>query len=241
MRRHKKKLWFLLLLLVSGIVLALPEVFYKNEGSSRSVGSVRNGSLEEAYLLPYSGKNFRYFSPFSYYILNNGYTHSKVYHTLMEAYRQCEKSCPATFFRVMECSDRYGGKMLIHRTHQNGMSVDFMVPKITRSGQSRFFDRLGLLHYLLDFDDSGHLEISKNVRIDFEAIGKHILALDNAAEQNGLRIRKVILKIELKDDLYATQSGTEIKKRGIYIVQALTKVVNQVHDDHYHIDFEPLH
>ena len=219
---------------------AIPELIYTNEGDSVSIGSVRNGKLKNAYLIPYSGDNHWYFSAMSYFLMNNGYTHSKVYHTVMNAYKTCEKTCPGVKFRIMECSDRSGGKMLIHRTHQNGMSIDFMVPKKNGSTQSRFFDGLGMWHYLLDFTASGKLKLNKKVEIDFETMGKHILALDKAARSNGLSIRKIILNTGLKDDLYATSSGQKVKERGIYIVRSLSDIVNRVHDDHYHVDFEEV-
>ena len=235
----KKKLKYTaLILVIITIIFAIPELLYSNRGESKAVGSVRNGTLENSYLLPYSGDNFRYFSWMSYYCMNNGYLHSDVYKTVLQAYATCERTCPDIRFRVMECADKHGGKMLLHRTHQNGMSVDFMVPKKNGNRQSHFFDRLGLWHYLLEFTDSGKLKFNKNVEIDFETMARHILALDDAARNNGLRIRKVIFKVELKDDFFNTPSGKKVKQRGIYFVRALTPFINKVHDDHYHIDFE---
>ncbi|MEN0049851.1 MAG: hypothetical protein AAF806_22510, partial [Bacteroidota bacterium] len=134
--------------------------------------------------------------------------------------------------------NKAGGKMLLHRTHQNGLSVDFMVPKKRGEQQSKWLDWLGLWHYLLEFTDDGRSKINKNIEIDFETMGKHILALDRAARKNGLKINKVILKIELKDDFYATESGKKVKQKGIYFARSLSDIVNRVHDDHYHIDFE---
>ncbi len=220
------------------LLLAIPEFFYKNKGNSQSIGSVAKGRLENAYLMPYSGANFSYFSPLSYYILNNGYTNSRVYKTIIDAYKVCEKSCEGIHFKIMECSNKKGGKMLIHRTHQNGLSVDFMIPKKKGKQQSTFFDKIGLWHYLLEFTDSGILKINENVQIDFETMGKHILALKKAAQKNGLRIKKVIFKIELKDDFFKTKSGRQVKQKGIYFARSLPDLVNRVHDDHYHIDFE---
>ena len=69
-------------------------------------------------------------------------------------------------------------------------------------------------------------------------MGKHIIALDNAARKNGLRIRIVILKLDLKDNLFKTKAGKEIKRRGIYFAQSLQPQVDMMHDDHYHIDFK---
>ena len=80
--------------------------------------------------------------------------------------------------------------------------------------------------------------MNKKVSVDFETMGKHIIALDNAARKNGLAISKVILKINLKDDFYCTKSGKEVKRRGIYFARNLSKAIDMVHDDHYHVDFK---
>ena len=234
-----RKFIFRSILIYAAVTLALsiPELIFKNKGESISSGRYSNGSISNSYLLPYSGNNFQYFSPLSYFILNCGYTNSKVYETVIEAYAACEKSCPNTDFKIMECSRKRGGKMLIHRTHQHGLSVDFMVPKIKSGKQSTLLDRVGMWHYLLEFDNQGRSKINKDISIDFETMGKHILALDDAAKMNGLRIRMIILKIELKDDFFSTPSGRLVKQRGIYFAQSLQPFINKVHDDHYHVDF----
>ena len=219
------------------MVISLPEVFHINEGQSKSHGRVGNGSLEKAWLLPYTGENYKYFSFISYYLMKNGYLNSKVQQTVLEAYQICKTTTPNTYFRVMECANKKGGKMLIHKTHQTGMSVDFMVPKIRNGKQTKWLDWLGMFHYLLEFDNSGHSKLDAKTHIDFETMGKHILALDQAARKNGLRIKMVILKIELKDDFYKTESGKKVKAKGIYFARNLPHWTNKVHDDHYHVDF----
>ncbi len=113
-----------------------------------------------------------------------------------------------------------------------------MVPKIKEDKQIKLYDRIGLWHYLLNFNSSGELSLNKKVSIDFNTMGKHIIALDNAAKKNDLVISKVIFKIELKDDFFNTECGKEIKRRGIYFAQNLSKSINMVHDDHYHVDFK---
>jgi len=215
----------------------MPQFFHRNKGKSISHGSPGKGSLENGYLIDYRLKNAKYFSLTSYYIFGNGYLNSKVYHTLKDAYAACEKTCPERKFYYMECSSRKGGKQLVHRTHRNGMSVDFMVPLKKGNRPATFYDHWGIWHYLLNFDSSGKLILNSNVEIDFETMAKHILALDNAAKKQGLRIKKVILKINLKDDFYRSPTGKEIKRRGIYFALALSPVVDKLHDDHYHIDF----
>lgn len=232
--------WFILPICFLYLILSIPEIFYTNQGKSKAIGYVWNGALENPYLIPYSGPNFRYFSPFSYYILNNAYLHSSVAGIVSLAYKECEKTCPGIQFRLMECANKNGGKMYIHRTHQNGLSVDFMIPKKKDEDQSRLFDKLGIWHYLLEFDNQGVLKFNKNIEIDFESMAKHILAIDHAARKLNLKIKKVIFKIELKDELFATENGKELKRRGIYFAQSLSETVNKLHDDHYHIDFEIL-
>ncbi len=143
-----KARWAILLLAAFCFASAIPEWRHQNSGESRVVGSVRNRAWKTAGLSPI-GKNFRYFSQASYYLFNNGYTGSKTCRTILEAYQTCETTCPQTAFRLMECSDRYGGRLLIHRTHQNGTSADFMVPKKRGTRAGAFFDHLDYFHYLI--------------------------------------------------------------------------------------------
>lgn len=237
MKHHKIKLILLLLGLIGITVSCIPHMFYTNSGISTSNGTPGNGSLTNAYQINYKTNNSKYFSPMSYYLFGNGYVNSRLYYTLIDAYKECEKTCPGIDFRIMECSSKKGGKVLLHRTHRNGLSVDLMVPKVKNGNQKKVYDRIGLWHYLLQFDSKGMLKNNKKISIDFETIGKHIIALDNAAKKNGLKVNKVILKIDLKDNLFKTKYGKEIKKRGIYFARYLPKNVDMMHDDHYHIDF----
>ena len=217
------------------LALAIPEVLHENEGKSRATGSPGKGTIENAWLIPYFGPNYRYFSPLSYYLLDRGYAHHRVHDAILAAYETCATTCPEVKFRLMECGNKRGGKMWPHRTHQAGLSADFMLPKVKNEKPHRWFDRLGVWHYLLQTDAAGNY--TSRVRIDFETTARHLLALDDAARKNGLRIKKVILKIELKDDFLKTKSGKKVKARGIYFARSLPNIVNQLHDDHYHVDF----
>jgi penicillin-insensitive murein endopeptidase len=232
MTRRRK---FSIVILVILIFCAVPELVHHNDGKSISKGTVGSGSLDNAWLLPWSGPNFRYYSPLSYFMLDRAYVHDQVYATVVQAYAELEARTPDRQYRIMEAARKRGGQLWPHRTHQTGMSVDFMVPKQRKGQPFRWLDRLGIWHYLLGFDGSG--KWSDNVSIDFEAMGQHLLALDDAARENGLRIKKVILKINLKDDFFATPSGRKVKARGIYFAQALSPYVDNLHDDHYHVDF----
>jgi penicillin-insensitive murein endopeptidase len=207
---------------------------------SISKGEVGNGSLINGKHLPYKGKNYKYFSPFSYHILGRAHVNSRLYRTIQEAYTECERTCAGQKFRVMECSRKKGGKMKPHRTHQNGLSVDFMTPLIKKGKQYKRLDRIGIWHYLLKFDGTGTLKRRKKVKADFEMIARHLLALDNSARKNGLKIDKIIFKIDMKDELFNTESGKELKSRGIYFAKALSELIDNLHDDHYHVDFKVM-
>ena len=203
--------------------------------SSISHGSVSNGSLEHGKLIPYYGSNYSYFDTTSYFS-GRAFLHQDVLAFTLKAYKNLE-NVSNRFYRIMECSNQMGGKLWPHQTHQNGTSIDFMMP-LTKDYKPYYnLDEIGLRHYWLSFDDNGKYSEDKSVEIDFEAIAQHILLLNEAANEKGWKIKKVIIKIELKDELYATPSGKKLKAKGIYVVQGLSKMVNALHDEHYHIDF----
>lgn len=220
------------------ITCSVPELIHQNEGISISIGNARDGKLKNGWLMPYRGPNFHYFSPFSYYILNNAYVNSSVHATLMDAYKVCETTCPGKEFVYMECTRKKGGKMLFHWTHENGMSVDFMTPKIKEGNSNVWANRAGLFHYLFKFDKDGTFSLSRKTKIDFELMARHLIALDDAAKQNGLRIRKILFHTDLHDDLYNSPSGKILAQRRLNFIPRLNNLVNQFHDDHYHVDFE---
>mgnify|MGYP000607180021 CR=1 FL=1 len=112
------------------------------EGESKSIGKVNNGKLVNGRKFPYNGENYQYFSPFSYYILNRAWTHSKIVDITLETYKECENKIPHHQFLLMECSKKNGGKMKPHRTHQNGTSIDFGTP-LLKNGKPYKITSLG--------------------------------------------------------------------------------------------------
>jgi len=128
--------------------------------------------------------------------------------------------------------------MWFHWTHQNGVSVDFMVP--TRNGNAKTIlsNYTGLAHYLLKFSPDGKFSLNRNTEIDFEAMAQHLIALDDAARANGLRIRKILFHTDLHDELFSTAGGKELLKHNLRFIPHLDNLVNRFHDDHYHVDFE---
>lgn len=209
----------------------------KGSGKSTAKGSVGKGELINGRRFPYKGNNYRYFSPVSFAFFNRAWVHEKVLKITLEAYAALEKTHPDRQFLLMECSKKHGGRMRPHRTHQNGTSIDFGTP-LMKKGKPHHNDRhRGLMHYAMRFDEHGVLKRNKNIRIDFETMGEHLLALEKAARKEGMYIKKVIFKIDLKDDFFKSKAGRKVKKKGIYFAKKLPKNVDNVHDDHYHVDF----
>ena len=112
-----------------------------------------------------------------------------------------------------------------------------MMPLIKNNKPYYALDTIGATHYALNFDDDGKYTRDPSVSIDFNLVARKILLLDYFARQNGLNIFKVIIKIELKDELFATEYGKLLKASDIYVVQGLSPLINALHDDHFHIDF----
>ena len=223
------------------IVLSTVDQFYHNNDTVRSPsisdGTVSNGTLKNGRLIPFSGKNYHYFDSLSY-LSSRGFMHEKVLKTVLGAYTELESFHPERHFCIMECSHIHGGQLFPHRTHQNGLSVDFMMPKLQNGNAYYGLDDLGANHYMLTFDENGRYSEDPTIELDFNTIALHILQLQKAAKTNGLTIQKVIINTSLKDELFATENGKILKKSGIYIVLNLSPLINSVHDDHFHVDFK---
>lgn len=202
-------------------------------------GSVGNGSLAHATLIPFEGSNYVYFDKSSY-LGGRAFTHNKVAEITLATYAALEKQGVQRTFRVMEFSRKEGGKIFPHRTHQNGLSVDFMMPKMKDGKPYYELDKKGASHYMLEFDKDGAWSEDSSVKIDFDMAAKHILELDKQARKSGMRIDKVIFNTNLRDNLYATPNGKKLRKSGIYLTRNLSRLINELHDDHYHVDFIAL-
>lgn len=210
-----------------------------NKTPSQSIGSVSNGTLKNGKLIPYKGSNFCYFDETSY-LSGRAFTNEKVLKTILSGYKKLESLRPSRKFQIMECSHQHGGKLWPHRTHQNGLSVDFMMPKLKNSKPYYKLDSLGTNHYWLTFDDNGKYEKDTTISLDFELIAQHLLVLQAEAKKQHLKIAKVIIKIELKEELFKGHYGQLLEQSGIYIVKSLTPTINNLHDEHYHVDFKEV-
>jgi penicillin-insensitive murein endopeptidase len=98
-----------------------------------------------------------------------------------------------------------GGPFQPHRTHQNGLSVDFMVP-VLKNGQSVLLpvsvaNRWG---YDLEFDAAGQMA---DYRIDFAAMADHLKTLHQHSVAAGFDLKKVILDPRLQPAVLDTKAG----------------------------------
>jgi penicillin-insensitive murein endopeptidase len=201
--------------------------------SAQSVcfGITSNGRLEGGVQLPQRGPNFETFSTAAA-MAGRTYVHSTVHDIVIDAYRQLESAVPGKRFVYGDTGWSTGGRFKPHRTHQNGLSVDFMVPVLDEKGHSIPLPRSALnrFGYDMEFDAAGRLGA---VRIDFDAIAEHVHQLDIAARKRGVAIERVILDPQYLPKVWVAPRGEELRRR----VRFVDKPVWWRHDEHYHVDF----
>ena len=205
---------------------------------STCFGTVGKGRLADGVALPSGGSNFSSYST-SAELLGRTYVHSKVSDVVVAAYKALEIAAPGKTFIYGESGWKSGGRIRPHRTHQNGLSVDFMVPVLDKAGRSVPLSTspLNKFGYGIEFDASGRYD---DLTIDFAAVAEHLYQLDVAARKQGIGIALVIFERGYLPRLYATA-------RGPYLKQNLKFMKGKPwvrHDEHYHVDFavncEPL-
>lgn len=206
---------------------------------TKSIGSVSNGSLVNGTIIPFSGSNYSYFDTTSY-LGGRAFTHQTVAKIILNTFAKIEADGVTRKFKVMEFSNEHGGKMYPHRTHQNGFSVDLMMPLKKNNKPYYELDNLGAMHYLLEFNTQGQYVKDTTISIDFEMVAREIMTMDRLAKKNGFRIQKVIFNTFLWDELTSTSWGQILINEGPYFTRKLEKVINDIHDDHFHIDFQPI-
>lgn len=211
-----------LALLVAGSAAAAPSQCY---------GTVSKGRLEGGVRLPLYGANF---TAYSEQAAGAGRTfvHAKTADILLAAYEGVRRGMPDVRFVYGETGLAAGGRFQPHRTHQNGLSVDFFVPVRDAAGKSVPLptpaeQRFG---YAIEFDARG---VHGSYRVDFVALAEHLYQLDIAARAHGAPIRQVIIEPSFMPQLLATP-------RGKYLAREVNFMKGKPwwrHDEHYHIDF----
>ena len=204
---------------------------WSSDRPSTCFGSSSQGALREAWKLPHSGPNFRAYSGVGWF-LGRTFVHSSVRDVVLDAYARIAAIDSELRFVYGETGFARGGRFRPHRTHQNGLSVDFMVPARDSSGRIKeiptgAFEKFG---YGLEFDEAGRRGA---LRIDFEAVALHLAELKRSAAHHHVRIARVIFDPKLREHLATTTAWKNIADLPFMLQPAWVR-----HDEHYHVDFD---
>lgn len=209
-------------------LLSLPATLSAAE--SICYGTTAKGALEDGCKLPSGGANFSSYTSLGA-LLGRTWVHCTVAEIVNSSFATLNSSHPTKHFVSGETGRVEGGQFKPHKTHQNGLSVDFMVPVVNKLGKSvplptGFTNKFG---YEIEFDAKGNYN---DLSIDFEAMAAHIAAVRTASSKAGAGIWRIIFDPKLQPKLHATESWPAIKD-----LKFSTKRSWVRHDEHYHIDF----
>jgi penicillin-insensitive murein endopeptidase len=198
---------------------------------STCYGTTANGRLENGVQLPAEGKNFVGYSGLAA-TLGRTYLHSSASDIVLDAYRTLQQTAPGKVFKYAETGFAEGGKFKPHKTHQNGLSIDFMVPVLNAEGESVHlathpFNKFG---YNIEFDEKGSYH---GLQIDYEAMAAHLVALHQSAEKKQAKVWRVIFDPQLQPNLLKSSHADYLKKN----VRFSKRRSWVRHDEHYHVDF----
>ena len=195
-------------------------------------GTPQEGRLEGGVKLPFRGNNYVSYS-WAADMAGRNYVHSTVRDIVLSAYATLETEMPDKVFKYAEAGYRDGGPFKPHRTHANGLSVDFMVPVVDPTGQSVHLPThvLNKLGYAIEFDATGKY---KKYIIDYEAMAAHLVNLHKAALEQGGGISRVVFDPGLQQYLFATSHGDYLKQH----IPLNIKPSWVRHDEHYHVNFD---
>jgi penicillin-insensitive murein endopeptidase len=193
-------------------------------------GSTGNGRVKSPVRLPLYGKNFGPYSSLGYY-MGRTWVYDRVQRAIVDAYSTLLSHRKNTFFLYGEIGLETGGELWPHKTHQNGLSVDFMVPVLKNGKPTKLpCNLLNKFGYEIDFDESGKYE---DLVVDFEAVSDHLFYLFHASRANGVPMQRVIIDPRFQSRLFDTKNGSFLKANIEF-----NKHRSWVrHDDHYHVDF----
>lgn len=194
-------------------------------------GTTSNGRLENGVQLPDNGNNFEGYSTVAK-LAGRTYVHSSVKDIIVHAYEKLEKTEQGKVYKYAETGFKEGGEFKPHKTHRNGLSVDFMTPVINAEGASVHlpthpFNKFG---YDIEFDHKGQYE---SLSIDYVALSAHIVALHKESKALGFDIWRVIFDPALQPNLFKTKYGEYLRNN----IQFSKKPSWVRHDEHYHVDF----
>ena len=84
--------------------------------------------------------------------------------------------------------------------------------------------------YNIEFNEKDKYE---GLKIDYEALAAHVVALHKQAKKRGFDLWRVIFDPKLQPKLYKTQYASYLRKN----IKFSTKRSWVRHDEHYHVDF----
>jgi penicillin-insensitive murein endopeptidase len=212
------------------ILLALSS-FSSQSVESVCYGTTSNGSLKDGVQLPSEGKNFEGYSSIAA-LAGRTYVHTSVRDIVINAYKRLERAEPNKVYKYAETGFEEGGEFKPHKTHRNGLSVDFMTPvldenKISVHLPTHPFNKFG---YDIEFDDDDKY---KEYSIDYIALAAHIVTLHKESKKMGFELWRVIFDPRLQTKLFNTKYGDYLKAN----IQFSKKRSWVRHDEHYHVDF----
>lgn len=215
----------------AGALLLLSVLAPALHAASTCYGSTARGRLEQGVQLPDAGSNFSSYSTLGIQ-LGRTYVHDRVRDVVVAAYAAMARLQPGKTFVYGETGKVEGGPFPPHRSHQNGLSVDFFVPVTDAAGKAVALltpasEKFG---YAIEFDAEGRYD---DYRIDFETLGEHLYQLHLAARKAGIGIAQVILDPRYHARLFATRHGDELKRA----IPFMKRNAWVRHDEHYHVDF----
>ncbi len=201
------------------------------ETASKCFGTTSSGRLENGWRLPASGPNFTAYSRIGV-LAGRTYVHSRVHRVLLAAYESLAVSAPTKIFMYAETGFESGGPFKPHKTHQNGLSLDHMVPMRSADGRSVHlptspFNKLG---YAIELDDRGRYE---DLVLDASAMAELLYQLHRAAVAEGISIWRVIFDPKLQPLLHPTPRWPYLEQN----IQFSTRRSWVRHDEHFHVDF----
>lgn len=135
-------------------------------------GTTSNGHLVNGVQLPDDGNNFTGYSTIAR-LAGRTYVHSVVREIILGTYKTLETEQGGKVYKYAETGFKAGGKFKPHKTHRNGLSVDFMVPVINEKNESVHLPThpLNRFGYSIEFDAYGRYE---TLTIDMKQC-RHIL------------------------------------------------------------------
>lgn len=217
------KYFLITFVLFSFEVLAVESVCY---------GTTSDGRLENGVELPSSGDNFEGYSSIAR-LAGRTYVHSTVRDIILAAYKDLKDSQPDKVYKYAETGYREGGEFKPHKTHKNGLSVDFMVPVVDKEGKSVHFptNPFNKFGYDIEFDKNGRYQ---EFTIDYDAMAAHIVALHREAKKRGFDLWRVIFDPQLQPNLLKTRYSEYLSTNIVFSIRRSWVR----HDEHYHVDFE---